>query len=91
MAAIDTFENRAASKDDPYTHFFAITPHDTNELPYVTRGIAFGTAGALAVVTMDDVDVILPNGMLAANVIHKIRVKQVKSTGTGALVIWGFI
>ena len=91
MAAIDTFVNRADSKNSPYVHFFAITPHDVNELDYVTRGIAFGTAGALAVVTMDDVDVIIPNGMLAANVIHNIRVKQVKATGTGALVIWGFI
>jgi len=91
MAAVDTYENRAASMDDPFVHFFAITPHDVNELDYVTRGIAFGTAGALAVTTMEGVEVILPNGMLAANVIHKIRVKRVKATGTGALVIWGFI
>jgi hypothetical protein len=91
MAAVNTLDNRAASSDDGYSHFFAITPHDVNELDYVTRGIAFGTAGDLAVTTIDDVEVILPNGMLAANVIHKIRVKRVKATGTAALVIWGFI
>jgi hypothetical protein len=91
MAAIDTFDGFGDSKNSPYVHFFAITPHDVNELDYVPRGIAFGTAGDLAVTTMDDVEVILPNGLLAANEIHEIRVKRVKATGTAALVIWGFI
>ena len=69
---------------------FNITPSDSAELTYVTRGLSFATAGALKVLTMGGNEVTIPSGALAAGIIHPIRVKKVFSTGTGALNIVGY-
>lgn len=66
-----------------------ITPHDTNTIgPY--RGIVFGGAGILRFTTQNGSDVTLPSGVLAAGVIHPIRVTLVH-TDTTATDIWGVI
>lgn len=54
------------------------------------RAIAFGTAGALALVTPDGTDLIIPSGVLAAGVMHPLGVVTVKKTGTTATNIVGF-
>lgn len=77
-------------KTGPATGCFAITPHDTNPLAVAARGIAFKTAGALHIKDGNGVEVTIPSGVLAAGVIHDIKVTQVYSTGTGAADIWGF-
>lgn len=100
MSAVDTFANlnrKDLTSEPPKgileaaSRCFLITPHATNELAYVTRGISFGTAGALEVVLEGDTNsVVIPSGALAAGVIHPLRVKRVVSTGTTASGIVGY-
>lgn len=84
MAAVDQFSSTKTTIMQAAVGGFLITPHDTNELTYVTRAISFATAGALAVVMEDGSDFIIPSGALAAGVLHPLRIKKIKSTGTGA-------
>jgi hypothetical protein len=60
----------------------AVTPHDTNDLVAITSGISFGTAGNLTIITPNGRTVTIPG--LAAGVIHPIRAKRIKATGTAA-------
>lgn len=69
---------------------FLITPDDDNNLPYVTSGIAIGTAGTLAVQRLDGTKVIIPANCLAVGVVHPMRVKKVYSTDTTASEILGY-
>lgn len=67
----------------------AITPNDTTLIgPY--RGIAFAATGALALTLLNNDEVVIPSGVLAAGVIHALQFKRVKSAGTTATSIWGF-
>lgn len=60
------------------------TPSDDDSLANVTRGISFVTAGDLKVTTAGGDTVIIPNGALAAGIVHPLRVAKVFLTGTGA-------
>ncbi len=66
----------------------SVTPSDSTELTYTTRGLYVGVAGNVAVVMADGTSVTLTG--LAAGVVHPLRVKQVRSTGTTATGIVGF-
>jgi hypothetical protein len=69
------------------------TAHDTNVLPSWVRGISFVAAGDIALISGIDGEtaVTIPNGALAAGVIHPIIPKIIKLTGTIAsgFVLWG--
>lgn len=91
MTAFDQFDNTKVSIIQSAVGSFLITPHDTNELAYVTRAISFATAGALAVVMENGDDVIIPSGALAAGVMHPLRIKKIKLTGTGAAGVVGYV
>lgn len=82
MAATDTFANNQSGLESPYANGAAITPHDTDELPNVTRGIWVGGAGAVKVTTVKG-DTITLAGALAGTIIP-IRAKLVFSAGTTA-------
>lgn len=84
MAASDTFSAQSAGLDSPMSHAALVTPDDANDLAVVTRGISFGTAGALKIVTAGGETVVIPNGALAAGVIHRLRVTRIYATGTAA-------
>ncbi len=81
MAAVNKF---VGLKSDmaPAGNAFAITPHDTNELAFVTRGLYLGVSGDVAVTTSNGDEVTFLN--MAAGIIHPLRVKIVKDTGTDA-------
>jgi len=81
MPAADLFQYNRPGLASPYTHAAAVTPHDTNELAYITRALYVGTAGALKVVTADGDTVTFGNVAVGE---LRIRVKQVFSTGTVA-------
>jgi hypothetical protein len=66
---------------------FAVTPHNTNELAYTTRGIYVGGAGNIVVVMVNG-DEVTFTGVTAGSVLP-IRVKQIKSTNTTATSILG--
>lgn len=62
----------------------AITPHDTNELTHVTRGIYVGAAGDVVVVLFNDSTAVTFKNAAAGSVLP-VRAKIVKSTGTTAM------
>lgn len=67
-----------------YERVTLVTPDDTADLPFPTRGISFGTAGALRVRTVAGDDVTIPSGALARSEIHPLAVTRVYATGTSA-------
>jgi hypothetical protein len=91
MAAIDRFTElysdptKMGAMDWPYVDGAAVTPHDTNELTNVSRALYVGGAGALVVVTLKGTTVTL--AAVPAGTELRLRVKQVKATGTTATSI----
>lgn len=83
----DLFDSHTPTLTTPGTKAFSITPHDTNELSNVTRGLYVGVSGDVLVVTAggDEVTFLA----MAAGVFHPIRAKQIKATGTTATDIVG--
>lgn len=75
---------------DPAGYYNNITPSDTNYLKtaggktFRTKGISFGTAGALAIKDQDNITVVIPTGVLSAGIIHPIQTDRILSTGTTA-------
>lgn len=90
MPATNNFSNHRTGLTSPADGAELVTPSDSNELTYVSRGISFAGAGTLTVVMNDNTTITIPSGALSAGVIHPIRVKQVKSTGTTATGIVSF-
>lgn len=78
----DSFEKFAPSLTSPYIGGFAVTPHDTNPLAFVTRGIMVGVTGAVAMV-MSNGDSVTLTGLLVG-VIYPVRASKILSTGTTA-------
>lgn len=81
MAAVDNFPGPQRMME-PAANAFAVTPHDTDELAFVTRGLYLGVSGDVAVVMANGNEVTFTN--MAAGIIHPLRVKAVKDTGTDA-------
>ena len=81
MAAIDRFPGTQSSTGSA-TRLRAITPHDTNELEYLTAAIIPGSDGFISVVAaFDTAAVVVP---VKAGVPLGVRAKIVKATGTTA-------
>lgn len=71
----------------PAQHAAAVTPHDTNKLSKVSRGLWVGTAGNI-VVTMpdgDDVTIVNASGLIPLAV---IRVKSTDTTASNIVALW---
>ncbi len=83
MAAADRFSGHAAGLESPAGGAVAITPHDTNELANLARGIYCGVGGDVTVVMADSGTAVLFKN-LAGGIIHPIRARIIKSTGTAA-------
>lgn len=66
----------------PSRDYFAITPNDGADLPFLTRAIVAGVAGSLVVVREDGTSVTFP--MVAAGQQLNIVAARVKATGTTA-------
>ena len=65
----------------------AITPSDSADLNYLTRGLYVGVSGDVAVVMADGKSVTFVS--LAAGIIHPLSVQRVDSTNTTATSIVG--
>lgn len=87
MAAIDKHGTKNPGLNSPARGAFSISKHDTNELPFVTRGIYVGGAGDMTVV-MQNGDTVLFAAIPAGSVLP-ICVKKVKSAGTDATSMVG--
>lgn len=85
MSAIDTFDAQPPITTYPARHLEAVTPHDTNELSNVSRGIYVGGAGDMTVLTANDEEVLL--AAVPAGTQLPICIKRVNATGTDATFI----
>lgn len=71
--------------DYPAKGAFAVTPHATNELAYITRGLWAETAGTVAVYFADGTGPF--TFTLAAATLYPFAVKRVLATSTAAGII----
>lgn len=83
----DEFKRHADNQSNPSRNCFLITPHATNELPYVTKAIRADDAGTITFRTMEaDADVTLT---FAAGETLPVRVTHVRVAGTTVTKIHG--
>ena len=87
MAATDNFVGDRSRIDSPARNAFAVSPHNTNEMAFVTRGIYVGGAGDLKVTTIGGDTVTF--SAVPAGVILPVCAKIVFATGTTATLILG--
>jgi hypothetical protein len=74
----------------PATDLIAVTKHDTDDDPNGPfRGLAFGGAGIIKLETADGTERTIPDGVLAAGIIHPIAFVRVANTTTTATDIYG--
>ena len=85
MAATDIFSRFQATVISPLTTAASVTPHNTNELSYVTRAVYVGGAGNVKVTMQDGGEVTFVD--VPAGTVLPIRVKIVQATGTTATSI----
>jgi hypothetical protein len=89
MPATDLFSRFQATVISPLTSAASVSPHNTNELSYVTRALYVGGAGDVSVTMQDGGDVVF--AAVPAGTTLPIRVKVVKATGTDAtdiIALW---
>ena len=79
----DTFSMQLAALESPAFSAFAVTPHDTNDLAYTTRGLYVGVSGDVKV-DMAGSGTAVVFTALAAGVVHPLRVTRVYDTDTDA-------
>ena len=74
---------------EPARFAFLITPSDDDELLSVTRGIRIGTAGDVALKTMGNSVIVIPDVLAGETLV--IRAVKVYATGTTASGIVGLV
>jgi len=84
---IDKFSSFIVGLTTSGVDAFAITPSNSHDLSYATRGIYVGVSGSLKVDMVGGSTIIFTN--LVAGVIHPIRAKRIYETGTTATGIIG--
>lgn len=86
MSVPNKFENYSAGKTDGISKAVAVTPSDSEDLPFVTTGLYVGTAGATGTVYVDFLQggTNIPLKNLAAGMWHPLIVTRVYATGTTA-------
>lgn len=83
----DKFATRAPSFNAPASHGFAVTAHDTADLPEITRALYIGGTGDIAVTLASGASVTFEN--VAAGTLLPVRAARVLETGTSATAIVG--
>ncbi len=85
MAILDYKRNYIAGGDGPYEHAAAVTPHDTNDLPFRTLALWIGGTGDVSFITMNGETVTLV--AVPAGTLLRVRADKVRDTGTDATLI----
>lgn len=85
MPAIDTLAAYALSPAAPAANAAAVTPHNTDELTHVTRGIYVGGTGNLKVTTLGGQETTFT--AVPVGTFLPVRAKIIWSTGTTATSI----
>lgn len=85
----DRYKNRAENLEGPAGHGFSITPHDSNDLPQVTRALYVGVEGDVSVEFLSGGTAIL--AAVPAGSLLPVRAGKVRATGTTAGQIVGLV
>lgn len=85
MAADNPYSVHEALPPGPCRRALAITPHDTNELEFVTRFIYVGGTGDVAVVTEYGDTVTFKNVPVGTQL--RVAAKKVLTTSTATLIV----
>ena len=83
----DHFQNLADAPDFQARLLVAITPHDTNDLAYVTKAVYIGTGGTISIIAADDTAAV--SLTVQDGAVLPIRAKRIRATGTTATGIVG--
>jgi hypothetical protein len=83
----DTFDSSTPGLTSPLERGFAVTPHDTNALSFVTRELFIGTGGNIALELKHGDSITLNNVPDGARLPY--RVSKLLATGTTASDIVG--
>lgn len=86
MPATNKFSQTDGSVQSPATSAFAITPHATNELSYVTRAIYVGSAGSVVAKLADDASTVT-FANVPAGAILPIRARLVHTDSTATSIV----
>jgi len=82
-----TIQNNKKVQLEGCYKFENITPHDTNELGGLTRGILLEEDGAVTLTCVaTGEDVTIPN--LAGGILHPIQTNKILATGTDASAVF---
>ena len=87
MTASDPYSSTSEALSDPCDQGFAISPHDSNELTVIPRGIYVGVGGDIVLITKADVTHTFKS--VPTGSILPFRPKIVKSTSTTATNLIG--
>lgn len=88
MSLVDRYSRQHVDLNSPFIGAFAVTPNDSNDLPYTTRQIRItGTSGNIVVVWFSGLETTEP---VTAGDRLDWRIKRIKSTGTTATGIRGY-
>lgn len=97
MSAVDGFaapsgkwERVQQSITQPASKAFAISPHNSNELPFITRGIYVGVGGDIVAILAEDSTAVTFKNAVAGTVIP-VRAKIVQATNTTATNLLGLV
>jgi len=85
----DRFSGTATGLDAPATHGFAITPHDTNDLSEITRGLYVGGTGTLVAELASGAQITFAG--VVGGTLLPVRVRKVLATGSTATQIMGLV
>ena len=83
----DHFQNLADAPDFQARRLVAVTPHDTNDLAYVTKAVYIGTGGTISIIAADDT--VAVSLTVQDGAVLPIRAKRIRATGTTATDIVG--
>lgn len=87
MATLPPIASYQSGNDAPWTKADVVAPHDSNDLPYHSRGIYVGTAGDVAVTMSSEEDNTATGKRIFPNVpvgFLPITVRRIWATGTAA-------
>lgn len=80
--------NTRETMESPGRNFFNITPHDSTNFTYETRGIYVGGAGNVKILGVGDATAIVFTAVPVGTILP-VRAVRVDSTGTTATLLVG--
>ena len=92
-----TTDARGLPRLEPSKKYFPVSVSDSADniteggVAYTCRGISFAAAGALKVTRPDGTAVVIPDGALAAGIIHPIQAVRIWENGTTATGIMAYL